>query len=71
MFVDEIFSGLNYSNFPKISVIENKMNTKEMVKVKGINMISTWSIILLPLMAWLLLHISQMIKLLDYQRLIV
>ena len=41
MFVDEIFSGLNYSNFPKISVIENKMNTKEMVKVKGINMIST------------------------------
>ena len=41
MFVDEIFSGPNYSNFPKISVIENKMNTKEMVKVKGINMIST------------------------------
>ena len=41
MFIDEIFSGLNYTNFPKITVIENKMNTKEMVKVKSINLIST------------------------------
>lgn len=41
MFIDEIFSGLNYSNFPKITVIDNKMNTSEMVKVKSINLIST------------------------------
>ena len=26
MYVDEIFSGLNYSNFPKVTTIENKMN---------------------------------------------
>lgn len=29
MYVDEIFSGLDYSNFPKITVIENKMNVSE------------------------------------------
>ena len=31
MFVDEIFSGLDYQNFPKITLIENKMNIEEMV----------------------------------------
>jgi GTP cyclohydrolase I len=41
MYVDEIFSGLNYEQFPKISLIQNKMNTKEMVKVKDIKVIST------------------------------
>jgi|TARA_B110000003_G_C16606734_1_gene517845 GTP cyclohydrolase I len=41
MYVDEIFSGLDYSKFPKISLIDNKMRTEEMVKVKGIKMIST------------------------------
>ena len=41
MYVDEIFSGLNYEQFPKISLIQNKMNTKEMVKVKAIKVIST------------------------------
>lgn len=41
MYVDEIFSGLDYSNFPKITVIENKMNVSEMVRVKDITVTST------------------------------
>ena len=41
MYVDEIFSGLNYDNFPKISVIENKMRVEEMVKIDDISVIST------------------------------
>jgi GTP cyclohydrolase I len=41
MYVDEIFSGLDYANFPKITVIENKMNFDEMVKVNNISLIST------------------------------
>lgn len=41
MYVDEIFSGLDYVNFPKITVIENKMKVDEMVKVKDITLTST------------------------------
>ncbi len=41
MFVREIFSGLDYSLFPRISVIENKMSVDEMVKVKDISFTST------------------------------
>ncbi|MCK8070770.1 GTP cyclohydrolase I FolE [Vibrio sp. 1CM23M] len=41
MYVHEIFSGLDYSNFPKISVIDNKMSVDEMVKVSDINLTST------------------------------
>ena len=41
MYVDEIFSGLDYKNFPKITVIENKMNVSEMVRVKDITVTST------------------------------
>lgn len=41
MYVNEIFSGLDYENFPKISVIENKMAVDEMVKVSNISLIST------------------------------
>lgn len=41
MYVNEIFSGLNYDNFPKISVIDNKMSVDEMVKVSNISLIST------------------------------
>ncbi|MFC0179999.1 GTP cyclohydrolase I FolE [Thorsellia kenyensis] len=41
MYVDEIFSGLDYSNFPKITVIDNKMNVDEMVTVRDITMTST------------------------------
>jgi GTP cyclohydrolase I len=41
MYVNEIFSGLDYSHFPKITVIENKMQVDEMVKVKDISLTST------------------------------
>lgn len=41
MYVDEVFSGLDYKNFPKITVIENKMNVSEMVRVKNITVTST------------------------------
>ncbi len=41
MYVDEIFSGLDYKNFPKVSVFDNKMHFDEMVKVGGITVTST------------------------------
>src|SRR5574344_98846 len=41
MFVDEVFSGLDYRNFPKVSVFENKMHFDEMVKVCNITVTST------------------------------
>lgn len=41
MYVDEIFSGLDYSTFPKIALIDNKMQVNEMVKVKDISFTST------------------------------
>ena len=41
MYVDEIFSGLDYANFPKITVIENKMKVDEMVTVRDITLTST------------------------------
>lgn len=41
MYVDEIFSGLDYQHFPKITVIDNKMQVDEMVKVDDISLQST------------------------------
>lgn len=41
MYVDEIFSGLNYSNFPKCTAVENKMKYDEMVLEKDITCISS------------------------------
>lgn len=41
MYVHEIFSGLDYSHFPKLSVIDNKMGANEMVKVRDIDLTST------------------------------
>jgi GTP cyclohydrolase I len=41
MYVDEIFSGLDYSHFPKISLIDNKMGVEEMVKIDDISLVST------------------------------
>ena len=41
MYVDEIFAGLDYSQFPSIAVIENKMNLEEMVCIDDISLIST------------------------------
>ena len=41
MYVDEMFSGLDYLNFPKIALIDNKMGVEEMVKVSDIGVTST------------------------------
>jgi len=41
MYVDEIFSGLDYNQFPKISVIDNKMQVEEMVLIDEIDLVST------------------------------
>lgn len=41
MYVDEIFSGLDYARFPKITVIDNKMQVEEMVLVDDIDVTST------------------------------
>ena len=41
MYVNEIFGGLDYRNFPKLTVVENKMQVDEMIRVDGINVSST------------------------------
>jgi len=41
MYVHEIFSGLDYQHFPKLSLIDNKMGANEMVKVRDIDLTST------------------------------
>ncbi len=41
MYVYEVFSGLDYENFPSMSLIDNKMKVDEMVKVSDIDLTST------------------------------
>jgi GTP cyclohydrolase I len=41
MYLNEIFSGLNYENFPKITFINNKIKSREMIIIKNILLIST------------------------------
>ncbi|RDV25638.1 GTP cyclohydrolase I FolE [Alteromonas aestuariivivens] len=41
MYVDEIFSGLDYRKFPKITQIENKMALNQPVQVSDISLTST------------------------------
>ncbi|GIU51461.1 GTP cyclohydrolase I FolE [Shewanella sp. KT0246] len=41
MYVNEIFSGLDYHQFPKVTQIDNKMGVEEMVKVSDISVVST------------------------------
>ena len=41
MYVDEVFAGLDYSQFPKIAVIDNKMGVDEVVKISDISLTST------------------------------
>ena len=41
MYVHEIFSGLDYAQFPKLSLIDNKMGADEMVKIREIDLTST------------------------------
>ena len=40
MYVLELFSGLDNKNFPKISVIENKMNYDQMIVIQNIEVLS-------------------------------
>jgi len=41
MYVREIFSGLNYEEFPSVTTIENKMDVDEMICVNDIGVMST------------------------------
>ncbi|GLQ31818.1 GTP cyclohydrolase I FolE [Litoribrevibacter albus] len=41
MYVDEVFSGLDYASFPKMALIDNKMSVDEMIKVQDISLTST------------------------------
>ncbi|EAR60707.1 GTP cyclohydrolase I FolE [Neptuniibacter caesariensis] len=41
MYVYELFSGLDYENFPTIAMIDNKMDVEEMVKVRDISVVSS------------------------------
>ncbi len=41
MYVHEIFSGLNYGQFPRLSLIDNKMGADEMIKISDIELTST------------------------------
>lgn len=41
MYVHEIFSGLDYHHFPRLSLIENKMGADEMIKIRDIDLTST------------------------------
>lgn len=41
MYLDEIFSGLDYQTFPKITLIENRMKVSEMVLVNDVSLTST------------------------------
>lgn len=41
MYVDEVFSGLDYRHFPKISQIENKMGVDDMIRIRDIEVLST------------------------------
>ena len=41
MYVNEIFGGLDYRSFPKLTVVANKMECDEMIRVRKISMSST------------------------------
>lgn len=41
MYVDELFSGLDYARFPKATTIANKMGVQEMVRIDAISVVST------------------------------
>lgn len=41
MYVSEIFGGLDYRNFPRLTTVANKMGCDEMIRVDGISVSST------------------------------
>ncbi|VFP83216.1 GTP cyclohydrolase I FolE [Candidatus Erwinia haradaeae] len=40
MYIDEVFIGLDYANFPKITLIEHKIHIDEIITVRNINLTS-------------------------------
>jgi GTP cyclohydrolase I len=50
MFLNELFWGLDYSNFPKATVVENKMNYDEMILERRVTVHSTCEHHLLPIL---------------------
>ena len=52
MFVNEIFWGLDYNNFPKATVIDNKMQVDEMVLERNVTVNSTCEHHLLPILGY-------------------
>lgn len=52
MYVSEIFYGLDYSTFPKVTVIGNKFNCDEMVVERGITLNSSCEHHILPILGY-------------------
>lgn len=50
MFMNELFWGLDYSNFPKATVVENKMKYDEMIMERNVTVHSTCEHHLLPIL---------------------
>ncbi|MFO1355375.1 MAG: GTP cyclohydrolase I FolE [Gammaproteobacteria bacterium] len=41
MYIEEVFSGLDYRNFPKMTTVENKMRVDGMIRITDIHVCST------------------------------
>jgi GTP cyclohydrolase I len=52
MYLNEVFSGLDYHNFPNITSIDNSMRLDEMIKVDRIELISTCEHHLVTIDGW-------------------
>ena len=50
MYIEEVFAGLDYANFPKMTVIENKMKANEIICVKDIKLYSACEHHFVPIM---------------------
>jgi GTP cyclohydrolase IA len=60
MWVDELYWGLNYDNFPKATVVQNKMQVDEMVLERNVTVHSTCEHHLLPIIG--VAHVAYIAK---------